>query len=352
MVGMSRCFCMSRAQLSVGSMGFGVCARYACCLAQRRWLCQSSCGMLVVPVTRSGGPNGHGLFNHAVVIWSMAGMVGGYGIASVLGNSSRNSNQIAVGKCQALPSTVLRCLSELGHLLFCVKSSGNPMSLSRCMGEMVVHSLSLYRVRYCGLYCHGGNCLWFVCHLSQVAWSTFACCGGGRPSSVGAWVVRQWKMPPCVSMFGVSQSLMWMDGWRCAAMGLYSLSYCSCFCHVSCQGVCVEKVFWISGQWIVFHQRRGLDTMFPSAASQTIGCDPHWSVMSSKWACTSSWGITFSIRVSNRKSGSSCRRDNSISTVCCNSDPSCPVIPGGASRIFEWSFAWWCGCWKYNHVGE
>ena len=177
---------MSRAQLSVGSMGFGVCARYACCLAQRRWLCQSSCGMLVVPVARSGGPNGHGLFNHAVVIRSMAGMVGGYGIASVLGNSSRNSNQIAVGKCQALPSTVLRCLSELGHLLFCVKSSGNPMSLSRCMGEMVVHSLSLYRVRYCGLYCHGGNCLWFVCHLSQVAWSTFACCGGGRPSSVGA----------------------------------------------------------------------------------------------------------------------------------------------------------------------
>ena len=26
-----------------------------------------------------------------------------------------------------------------------------------------------------------------------------------------------------------------------------------------------------------------------------------------------------------------------MSTVCCNSDPSCPVIPGGASRIFEWS---------------
>ena len=118
---------MSRAQLSVGSMGFGVCARCACCLAQRKWLCQSSCGMLVVPVARSGGPNGHGLFNHAVVIWSMAGMVGGYGIASVLGNSSRNSNQIAVGRCQALPITVLRCLSELGHLLFCVKSSGNPL---------------------------------------------------------------------------------------------------------------------------------------------------------------------------------------------------------------------------------
>ena len=186
MVGMSRCFCISRAQLSVGSIGFGVCARCACCLAQRRWLCQSSCGMLVKPVARSGGPNGHGLFNHAVDIWSMAGMVGGYGIASVLGNSSRNSNQIAVGRCQALPSTVLRCLSELGHLLFCVKSSGNPISLSRCMGDRVVHSLSLYRVRYCGLYCHGGNCLWLVCHLSQVAWSTFACCGGGRPSSVGA----------------------------------------------------------------------------------------------------------------------------------------------------------------------
>ena len=99
MVGMSRCFCISRAQLSVGSIGFGVCARCACCLAQRRWLCQSSCGMLVKPVARSGGPNGHGLFNHAVVIWSMAGMVGGYGIASVLGNSSRNSNQIAVGRC-------------------------------------------------------------------------------------------------------------------------------------------------------------------------------------------------------------------------------------------------------------
>ena len=26
-----------------------------------------------------------------------------------------------------------------------------------------------------------------------------------------------------------------------------------------------------------------------------------------------------------------------MSTVCCISDPSCPVIPGGASRIFEWS---------------
>ena len=29
-----------------------------------------------------------------------------------------------------------------------------------------------------------------------------------------------WKIPPCVSMFGVSQSLMWIDGCRCAAMGL------------------------------------------------------------------------------------------------------------------------------------
>ena len=47
--------------------------------------------------------------------------------------------------------------------------------------------------------------------------------------------------------------------------------------------------------------------------------------------------MTFSIRVSNRNSGRSCRNDNSISTVCCNSDPSCPVTPGGASLIFEWS---------------
>ena len=89
----------------------------------------------------------------------------------MLGKSSRKSNQTAVGKCQALPSTVLRCRSEYGLLLFCVISSGSPMSLSRCMGEIVVHSMSLCRVRYCGLYCHGGNCLWLACHLSQVAWS-------------------------------------------------------------------------------------------------------------------------------------------------------------------------------------
>ena len=122
-------------------------------------------------------------------------------------------------------------------------------------------------------------------------------------------------------------------------MGLYSLSYCSCFCQVSCQGVCRDGVLDfrpVDGvpPWL---QRRGLDTMFPSAASQTIGCDPHWSVMSSKWACTLSWGITFSIKVSNRNSGRSCLSDSSMSTVCCSSDPSCPVIPGGASRIFEWS---------------
>ena len=89
-------------------------------------------------------------------------------------------------------------------------------------------------------------------------------------------------MPPCVSMLGVSHSLIWMGGCRCAAMGLYSLSYCSCFCHVSCQGVCVAMVRWISGQCMVFHHRRGLETMLPSAASHTIGCDPHWSVLSSK----------------------------------------------------------------------
>ena len=53
--------------------------------------------------------------------------------------------------------------------------------------------------------------------------------------------------------------------------------------------------------------------------------------------CTLSWGITFSIKVSNRNSGKSCLSDSSMSTVCCSSDPSCPVIPGGASRIFEWS---------------
>ena len=96
----------------------------------------------------------------------MAGMLGGYGIASVLGSSSRKSSQMAVGRCQALPSMVLRCRSEHGFLSLCVKLSGSPMSRSRCMGEIVVHSPSLCLVRYCGLYCHGGNCLWFACHLS------------------------------------------------------------------------------------------------------------------------------------------------------------------------------------------
>ena len=39
--------------------------------------------------------------------------------------------------------------------------------------------------------------------LHEVAWSTFACCGGGLPSSVGACVVKQWKkIPPCVRMLG------------------------------------------------------------------------------------------------------------------------------------------------------
>ena len=68
---------MSSDQFNVGSMGFGSCAKCACCLAQRRWLCQSSCGMFVMLCARSGGPKGHGLFNHAAVIWSIAGMVGG-----------------------------------------------------------------------------------------------------------------------------------------------------------------------------------------------------------------------------------------------------------------------------------
>ena len=47
-------------QFSVGSIGVGSCARRACCLAQRRWVCQSSCGMCVMPCALSGGPNGMG----------------------------------------------------------------------------------------------------------------------------------------------------------------------------------------------------------------------------------------------------------------------------------------------------
>ena len=99
----------------------------------------------------------------------------------------------------------------------------------------------------------------------------------------------------------------------------------------------MEIVSWTSSHWMVFHQSLGLDTMCPSAASRTMGCVPHWSVMSSKCSCIESCGSTFSIKVAMGYSGIERRMAHSMSTMCCKSDPSCPWRPGGLSRILEWS---------------
>ena len=50
--------------------------------------------------------------------------------------------------------------------------------------------------------------------------SALACCGGGRPRSVGACVVRQWNSCCWQRMAGVSQSLTWTDGCISGASGL------------------------------------------------------------------------------------------------------------------------------------
>ena len=39
-----------------------------------------------------------------------------------------------------------------------------------------------------------------------------------------------------------------------------------------------------------------------------------------------------------RYSRSESLSDHSTSTMCCSKDPSCPVKPGGLSRILEWSW--------------
>ena len=59
--------------------------------------------------------------------------------------------------------------------------------------------------------------------------------------------------------------------------------------------------------------------------------------MSSKCCCIDSCGSTFSMRVSIGCSGMRRRIAHSMSTMCCSSEPSCPVSPGGLSRILEWS---------------
>ena len=80
---------------------------------------------------------------------------------------------------------------------------------------MGCHSAWCSLVRYCGRYCQGGNCFLPCSQRSQVAWSTSVCCGGGLPSSVLAWVVRQWNRPPCVSMLGISHPFTCMLGCIC-----------------------------------------------------------------------------------------------------------------------------------------
>ena len=50
--------------------------------------------------------------------------------------------------------------------------------------------------------------------------SALACCGGGRPRSVGACVVRQWKSCCWQRIAGVSQSFTWTGGCISGASGL------------------------------------------------------------------------------------------------------------------------------------
>ena len=83
---------------------------------------------------------------------------------------------------------------------------------SRCSGVMGCHSPSCGLVRNWGWYCHGGNCRLSCCHRSHLESSARVCCGGGRPRSVGACVVRQWKSCCWQKMAGVSQSFTRTDG--------------------------------------------------------------------------------------------------------------------------------------------
>ncbi len=72
-----------------------------------------------------GGPNGDGLLSQACVISSRADVCIVRGIVEETGTRRGKSNQIAVGKCQALPNIEflrlsLRGLSGVGSVYTCL----------------------------------------------------------------------------------------------------------------------------------------------------------------------------------------------------------------------------------------
>ncbi len=85
---------------------------------------------------------------------------------------------------------------------------------------------------------------------------------------------------PWDRMLRVSHPFTCILGCKSAAIGLWSFEYGGWVFHCSCHGVCEEIVSSARSQCMVFHHSLGLDTMLPSAESSTMGCSPHWSVMS------------------------------------------------------------------------
>ena len=184
MVTMSRSCWICNAHMSVGSMFLGSCADAACCLAQRRCDCQSNCGMCVCVVCFAGGPKGQGLLSQAIVIWSIAGMVGVLGIASVTGSKRRNMIQMTVGKCHALPIMMFLCLSGIWiPIVLCeiVWESHESFPLDRGYGGPFPILLS-------------GQVLWFVLPW----WELFVVRFPPLPSGlVNVRVLRWWSACVC-----------------------------------------------------------------------------------------------------------------------------------------------------------
>ena len=80
------------------------------------------------------------------------------------------------------------------------------------------------------------------------------CVVGGLPSSVLACVAKLGNIPLFVTMLGVSYPLIWMLGFRGAAIGSCSFSFLCCLSHWSCH----ERFFLASG-----HPGSGLQPGFP-----------------------------------------------------------------------------------------
>ena len=79
--------------------------------------------------------------------------------------------------------------------------------------------------------------------------------GGGRPSWVGAGVVRHWKSPLVWITAGASQPLTCGSGCSVVAIGKKSrCDWVSSRVYCSCHRVCEFSHIWVSGQRMLVHQ--------------------------------------------------------------------------------------------------